>query len=93
VVGLLDQDEGGVGEVVLDAHRRLTADRFHAGAVEAAQQDADDHLLLAWVDLVQLEHGALAGLEQLAQGDVVVVLEDAGLREAVQPPQDAVDAG
>ena len=67
VVRLLDQHEDGIGQVALVARLHLALLGVHARVVDAAQQRRHDDLLVALVDLVELEDGALPRLEHLVQ--------------------------
>ena len=65
VVRLLHQTEDGKGDVVVVAAVSLALVRVDPRLVDAAQQRGGDDLLLALIDLVELDDGALAGRERV----------------------------
>ena len=81
VVRLFQQAEDGVGHERAVAGRGLALGRVHARLVDPPQQRGDDHLLLAAIHLVQLDHRALARFEEFVQFQVLEVVEDAAVAQ------------
>src|SRR5450759_2434446 len=65
-----------------------------ARLVEPPKQHRDDHLLLATIDLVELEHGALARPEERSEVEVPTIVEHLGApHELLDSPLERGGAG
>src|SRR5205823_778110 len=82
VVRLFEEDEDGIGQVEF-ARVDFAALGLHARFVETAQDGGDDDLLVALVDVVELQDGALARLEYFGEVQVLEVVEGVAVLETV----------
>ena len=81
VVRLFHQTEDREGDVGFVATGHFALDCVDAGSVDTAQECGCNHLLLALIDLVELQHSALTGRKEFAQFEIFGVVEDAAVAQ------------
>src|SRR5207248_9273536 len=71
---LFYQDGDGVGQVHLTCVY-YAALRTHACLIQAAEQRGHDHLLVAFIDLIELQGGTLSRFEDLGKIEMLHIIK------------------
>src|SRR5947209_12957687 len=88
---LLYQDKDGVGQVHL-TRMHFAALRTHTCLIQTTEQRSHDHLLIAFVDLVELQDGTLARFEDFGQIEMLYIIKrETMLKALLDAPVECMD--